>query len=111
MGCSSSVEGIALPVSGSVSISPEETDDAGSSGSVSASEEEAQPEKKDRIRVQHNKRIPKAYFFLLCMDSHPLHNPGLAHIGQHLHRGRVVMVEEQALALIQCADRVHFSIA
>lgn len=32
---------------------------------------------------------------------------GLAHVGDHLHGGRVIVGEEQALAFIQLADGLH----
>ena len=36
-----------------------------------------------------------------------LYNPGFSHVGEHLHRGRVVVGEEQALPLVQLADGRH----
>ena len=36
-----------------------------------------------------------------------LYNPGFAHVGEHFHRGWVVVGEEQALALVQLADGRH----
>ena len=66
------------------------------------------------MRQIHKKRrtaaqpLPSA---ALGVVSSAASNPaGLSHVGQHFHRGRIVVIEEQTLALVQLPDGLHIPI-